>query len=85
MGHTEEALSSIFPAMRFSWEIKSVDAVFCNGGSYGIPRINDLSKEAMLQLRASPKPATCRSADEAWALCDPVTPDTGEQDLGFLA
>ena len=43
------AVSSIFPAMRFSWEIKSVDAVFCNGGSYGIPRINDLSKEAMLQ------------------------------------
>ena len=45
----QQAVSSIFPAMRFSWEIKSVDAVFCNGGSYGIPRINDLTKEAMLQ------------------------------------
>jgi hypothetical protein len=31
--------------MRFSWEIKSVDAVFCNG----LARINDLSKEAILQ------------------------------------
>ena len=48
-GNTQQAVSSIFPAMRFSWEIKSVDAVFCNGGSYGIPRINDLTKEAMLQ------------------------------------
>ena len=48
-GNTGQAVSSIFPAMRFSWEIKSVDAVFCNGGSYGIPRINDLTKEAMLQ------------------------------------
>ena len=48
-GNTHQAVSSIFPAMRFSWEIKSVDAVFCNGGSYGIPRINDLTKEAMLQ------------------------------------
>ena len=26
-----QAMSALFPAMRFSWEIKSVDAVFCNG------------------------------------------------------
>ena len=31
--------------MRFSWEIKSVDALFCNG----LTRLNDLSKEAILQ------------------------------------
>ena len=25
------AASSLYPEMRFSWEIKSVDALFCNG------------------------------------------------------
>ena len=40
-----QAVSSLFPAMRFSWEIKSVDAVFCNG----VARLNDLSKEAIIQ------------------------------------
>ena len=24
-------MSSLYPEMRFSWEIKSVDALFCNG------------------------------------------------------
>ena len=27
------AASSLYPEMRFSWEIKSVDALFCNGMS----------------------------------------------------
>ena len=40
-----QAVSSLFPSMRFSWEIKSVDAVFCNG----VARLNDLSKEAIIQ------------------------------------
>ena len=60
-----QAMSALFPAMRFSWEIKSVDAVFCNGLSrfstlspllskkhqylITITRVNDLSKEAILQ------------------------------------
>ena len=39
------AMSSLYPEMRFSWEIKSVDALFCNG----LTRLNDLSKEAILQ------------------------------------
>ena len=39
------AVSALFPAMRFSWDIKSVDAVFSNG----VARLNDLTKEAMLQ------------------------------------
>ena len=38
-------MSSLYPEMRFSWEIKSVDALFCNG----LTRLNDLSKEAILQ------------------------------------
>ena len=42
---TGHAVSALFPAMRFSWEIKSVDAVFSNG----VARLNDLTKEAMLQ------------------------------------
>ena len=39
------AMSSLYPEMRFSWEIKSVDALFCNG----LTRVGDLSKEAILQ------------------------------------
>ena len=39
------AKSSLYPEMRFSWEIKSVDALFCNG----LTRLGDLSKEAILQ------------------------------------
>ena len=39
------AMSSLYPEMRFSWEIKSVDALFCNG----LTRLGDLSKEAILQ------------------------------------
>ena len=39
------AMSSLYPEMRFSWEIKSVDALFCNG----LARVGDLSKEAILQ------------------------------------
>ena len=39
------AMSSLYPEMRFSWEIKSVDALFCNG----LTRLSDLSKEAILQ------------------------------------
>ena len=35
----------MIPAMRFSWEITNVDSVFSNG----VARINDLTKEAMLQ------------------------------------
>ena len=38
-------MSSLYPEMRFSWEIKSVDALFCNG----LTRVGDLSKEAILQ------------------------------------
>ena len=38
-------MSSLYPEMRFSWEIKSVDALFCNG----LARVGDLSKEAILQ------------------------------------
>ena len=38
-------MSSLYPEMRFSWEIKSVDALFCNG----LTRLSDLSKEAILQ------------------------------------
>ena len=38
-------VSGIIPAMRFSWEISNVDSVFTNG----VARINDLTKEAMLQ------------------------------------
>ena len=30
--------------MRFSWEIRSVDALFCNG----MTRVGDLSREAIL-------------------------------------
>ena len=45
------AVSSLFPAMRFSWEIKSVDAVFASNGSVTstLTKMTDLSKEAMLQ------------------------------------
>ncbi len=39
------AMSSLYPEMRFSWEIKSVDALFCNG----MTRVGDLSREAILQ------------------------------------
>ena len=35
----------VMSAMRFSWEISNVDSVFTNG----LSRINDLTKEAMLQ------------------------------------
>ena len=38
-------MSSLYPEMRFSWEIKSVDALFCNG----MTRVGDLSREAILQ------------------------------------
>lgn len=38
------AMSSLYPDMRFSWEIKSVDALFCNG----LSRVGDLSREAVL-------------------------------------
>ena len=41
------AMSSLYPEMRFSWEIKSVDALFCNG----MTRVGDLSREAILQVR----------------------------------
>jgi len=37
-------MSSLYPEMRFSWEIKSVDALFCNG----MTRVGDLSREAIL-------------------------------------
>ena len=43
--HHSQRLSGMIPAMRFSWEITNVDSVFSNG----VARINDLSKEAMLQ------------------------------------
>ena len=39
------AMSALYPEMRFSWEIKSVDALFCNG----LTRFGDLSKEGILQ------------------------------------
>ena len=42
---TGHGVSNIIPAMRFSWEISNVDSVFTNG----LARVNDLSKEAMLQ------------------------------------
>ena len=42
---TGHGVSTIIPAMRFSWEISNVDSVFTNG----LARVNDLSKEAMLQ------------------------------------
>jgi hypothetical protein len=38
-------VSALFPAMGFSWGLKSGDAVFSNG----VARLNDLTKEAMLQ------------------------------------
>ena len=38
-------MSALYPEMRFSWEIKSVDALFCNG----LTRFGDLSKEGILQ------------------------------------
>ena len=45
-GHTGgHGVPPITPAMRFSWEISNVDSVFTNG----LARVNDLSKEAMLQ------------------------------------
>ena len=45
-GHTVgHGVSTIIPAMRFSWEISNVDSVFTNG----LARVNDLTKEAMLQ------------------------------------
>merc|ERR1719270_1409577 len=52
--NTVPPVSSLFPAMRFSWEIKSVDAVFTNGSigssvGLGATKLTDLSKEAMLQ------------------------------------
>ena len=37
-------MSSLYPEMRFSWEIRSVDALFCNG----MTRVGDLSREAIL-------------------------------------
>ena len=37
-------MSSLYPEMRLSWEIKSVDALFCNG----MTRVGDLSREAIL-------------------------------------
>ena len=43
--HHSQRLSGLTPAMRFSWEITNVDSVFSNG----VARINDLTKEAMLQ------------------------------------
>ena len=43
--HHSQQLSGLIPAMRFSWEISNVDSVFSNG----VARINDLTKEAMLQ------------------------------------
>ena len=44
----------ILVTIRFSWEIKSVDAVFTNGSigssvGLGATKLTDLSKEAMLQ------------------------------------
>ena len=44
-GGRGHGVSNIIPAMRFSWEISNVDSVFTNG----LARVNDLSKEAMLQ------------------------------------
>ena len=38
-------MSALYHEMRFSWEIKSVDALFCNG----LTRFGDLSKEGILQ------------------------------------
>lgn len=38
------AMPGLYPEMRFSWEIKSVDALFCNG----MTRVGDLSREAIL-------------------------------------
>ena len=43
--HHSQRLSGMIPAMRFSWEITNVDSVFSNG----VARVNDLTKEAMLQ------------------------------------
>ena len=37
-------MSSLYPEKRFSWEIRSVDALFCNG----MTRVGDLSREAIL-------------------------------------
>ena len=42
------AMSSLYPEMRFSWEIKSVDALFCNG----LTKVGDLSREGILQVNA---------------------------------
>jgi hypothetical protein len=38
-------MSSLYPEMRFSWEIKSVDALFSNG----LTKVGDLSREVVLQ------------------------------------
>ena len=43
------AMSSLYPEMRFSWEIKSVDALFAAPMCNGLTRLGDLSKEAILQ------------------------------------
>ena len=40
----KQKMSSLYPEMRFSWEIRSVDALFCNG----MTRVGDLSREAIL-------------------------------------
>ena len=37
-------MSSLYPEMRFSWEIKSVDALFCNG----MNKVGDLSREVII-------------------------------------
>ena len=45
MKENNHGVSGMIPAIRFSWEITNVDSVFTNG----VARINDLTKEAMLQ------------------------------------
>lgn len=39
------AVSALIPALGLSWEVKTGDQVFSNG----VARLNDLTKEAMLQ------------------------------------
>ena len=39
------AVSALLPALGLSWGVKTGDAVFSNG----VARLNDLTKEAMLQ------------------------------------
>ena len=55
----KEKMSSLYPEMRFSWEIRSVDALFCNG----MTRVGDLSREAILSAIRDEQVNTKKASD----------------------